>query len=142
MRLSVWCSEEMPFADPSIIERETDSHPEVRGLSPAVFDASICAIWGVRPMTKKENLPVKSDIPVLLMSGEYDNETPPKWAKGMLKNLSNSYHLIFKGWKHTLTTNWEDPCAMEAANAFFNNPHQIPDPDCFKEIETPFFKIK
>ena len=59
---------------------------------------------------------------MLLVSGEYDNETPPKWAEQMTENLPNSFHLIFPGWKHTPTTNWSNQCAMKAANDFFNDP--------------------
>ena len=142
MRLSVWCSEELPFADQSIVEREKSTHPEVKGLSPVVFDTTICNIWGVSSLSIEENKPIKSDIPVLLISGEYDNETPSKWAEQMNENLSNSYHLVFKGWKHTPTTNWGNQCAMKAANDFFNNLHQIPNPACFHEIETPIFKTE
>jgi predicted acyl esterase len=70
---------------------------------------------------------VKSDVPVLLISGEYDNETPLKWAQQMQQNLPNSQHLIFKGWHHTPTTYWNNPCGMNAANAFFNNPSKKPE---------------
>lgn len=142
MRLSVWCSEEFPFADQAIIEKEKSIHPEVKGLSPAVFDSTICNIWGVSSLPIRENKPIKSDIPVLLISGEYDNETPPKWATQMSENLSNSYHLIFKGWKHTPTTNWGNQCAMEAANEFFNNLSQFPNSDCFRRIGTPSFRLE
>ena len=85
---------------------------------------------------------MKSDIPVLLISGEYDNETPVKWAESMTNNLSNSYHLIFKGWKHGPTTNWGNPCAMQAANDFFNAPGVKPSPDCLNQIKKPVFKTE
>lgn len=140
MRLSVWCAEEFPFSDQKIVEVETNRYPEVAGLSPAVFDSVICDAWKVTEVPEIENQAVKSDIPVLLISGEYDNETPVKWAAAMKNNLKNSHHLIFKGWKHTPTTNWGNQCAMTAANAFFNNPDRRPGPDCFKEIRNPEFR--
>jgi pimeloyl-ACP methyl ester carboxylesterase len=142
MRLSVWCAEEYPFNNQGVIKKETSRYPEVAGLSPAVFDSTICNIWGVAKVPDIENQAVKSDIPVLLINGEYDNETPPGWADKMRKNLNNSYHLVFKGWKHTPTTNWGNQCAMKAANDFFNNPNQAPMPACFKKITTPGFKIE
>ncbi|MGD1841894.1 MAG: alpha/beta fold hydrolase [Thermonemataceae bacterium] len=142
MRLSVWCAEENPFNTQATILSETFKYPAVEGLSPAVFDDEICQIWGVKRVAAIENQPIQSDIPVLLISGEYDNETPVKWADAMSHNLTRSYHLIFKGWKHTPTTNWGNPCAMQAANDFFNNPDQKPTPDCFNEIKSPQFKTK
>jgi pimeloyl-ACP methyl ester carboxylesterase len=141
MRLSVWCAEEFPFTDQKVVATETLRYPEVAGLSPTVYDAEICDVWKVTQVPEIENHAVKSDIPVLLISGEYDNETPVKWALAMKKNLSNSHHLTFKGWKHTPTTNWGNQCAMIAANAFFNNPDRVPNPGCFQEIKTPVFKI-
>ncbi len=60
----------------------------------------------------------------------------------MRKNLSNSHHLIFKGWRHTPTTNWSNQCAMTAANAFFNTPNVKPNQDYFAKIKSPEFKIK
>ncbi len=142
MRLSVWCAEEKPFSSIDIIENETNKYPEVKGLSPAVFDNEVCEIWGVKKVSENDNIAVKSSIPVLFISGEYDNETPTKWATSMTYNFENNYHLIFKGWKHTPTTNWSNQCAMQSANDFFNNPYEIPNPDCFRQIKIPDFKTE
>ena len=142
MRLSVWCAEENPFNNLEVIENETSKYPEVKGLSPAVFANEVCKIWSVKKAKAIENQAVKSNVPVLFISGAYDNETPVKWAKTMMPNFSNGYHLIFKGWKHTPTTNWSNQCAMQAANNFFNNPNEKPNPDCFLEIGNPKFKTE
>lgn len=142
MRLSVWCAEENPFNSQEKITTETNKYPAVMGLSPAVFKNEVCNIWNVRKVSKIENEAIKSDIPILLISGEYDNETPVKWAESMTNNLTNSFHLVFKGWKHGPTTNWSNQCAMQAANDFFNNPSIKPNPECFAEIQSPIFKIE
>ncbi len=142
MRLSVWCAEENPFNSHATVIEETTKYPQVMGLSPAVFDNGICKIWNVKKVSEIENLPIESDIPVLLINGEYDNETPAKWAESMINYLTNSYHLIFRGWKHTPTTNWGNQCAMQAANDFFNNPSIKPTPDCLGQIESPEFKTE
>ena len=142
MRLSVWCAEENPFNSLEVIEEETNKYPGLKGLSPATYDNEICEIWSVESVSEIENNAVKSNIPVLLISGEYDELTPSKWATLMMSNFSNSYHLIFKGWKHTPTTNWGNQCAMRVANDFFNNPSEEPNPDCFREIVSPAFKVE
>ena len=80
MRLSVWCAEENPFNSSEKIEHETNKYAEVRGLSPAVFDDKVCEIWGVQKVAEIENQAVQSQIPVLFINGEYDNETPVKWT--------------------------------------------------------------
>ena len=140
MRLSVWCSEEYPFNSQDIITRETNRYPEVKGLSPTTFKASVCDIWSVQKVPPIENEAIKTSIPVLLINGEYDHLTPVKWARNMKKNLRNSHHLIFKGWKHTPTTNWSNTCAMEAANDFFNDPSKLPNSKCLKRNKKLKFK--
>lgn len=142
MRLSVWCAEEIPFNSQEKITIETNKYPEVKGLSPAVFDKEVCDVWGVKKVSEIENMAVTSDVPVLLISGEYDELTPVKWANSMTHNLTNSYHLIFKAWKHGPTTHWSNPCAMQAANDFFNNPTMKPNPECFEQIKSPEFRTE
>ncbi len=142
MRLSVWCAEEHPFNSEELIKKETFRYPEVKGLSPATFEPAICKIWGVEEVAAIENKAITSEVPVLLISGEYDEDTPMKWAAAMNKNLPNSFHLIFKAWKHTPTTNWGNPCGMQAANDFFNTPTVKPNPTCLEDIKKPVFKIE
>ncbi len=142
MRLSVWCAEETPFASRDMIEQQKNRYPEIAGLSPAVFEPELCDLWDVTPVSEIEDEPIRSDIPVLIINGELDNNTPPKWGEKLYFNLSNSYHMIFKGWGHTPTTNWGDQCAMESANAFFNNPWDQPAPDCFDETSKISFRLE
>jgi hypothetical protein len=142
MRLSVWCAEEHPFNSKEVIKNETYKYPEIEGLSPATFEASICDIWSVKRVSAIENQAIKSKVPILLISGEYDEITPSKWASKMNKNLTNSFHLIFKAWKHTPTTNWSNQCAMKAANDFFNNPSLKPNSGCLEKIKKPKFKTE
>ncbi|MEM1328250.1 MAG: alpha/beta fold hydrolase [Bacteroidota bacterium] len=142
MRLSVWCAEEYPFSNQATIAAETTKYPQVQGLSPAVFEEEVCEIWRIEKVADIENEAITSDIPTLFINGEYDNETPVKWATAMIPNFENSHHLIFKGWKHTPTTNWSNQCAMQVANDFFNDPTSKPMPDCFGEIGGLVFRTK
>jgi pimeloyl-ACP methyl ester carboxylesterase len=142
MRLCVWCREELPFARPAVIRRETDRYPGLRGRSPAVFAPAVCGAWGVCRAGKTENRPVTSKVPVLLISGEYDADTPPAWAQRMAAGFANRYHLVFKGMGHTPTQQWPDPCAMQVARAFFNNPGQPPLADCYRALPELQFTVK
>ncbi len=142
MRLCVWCAEEYPFVQIERVKKQRSAYPELGGVSPMVFSPAVCETWDVKAMPRKENRPVRSNIPVLLISGEYDNETPVTWARSMQKRLKNSYHLIFRGWKHTPTTYWSNTCGMESANAFFINPHQKPDISCLSDLGVPKFRTK
>lgn len=44
--------------------------------------------------------PVASDVPVLLLSGELDPVTPPRWAEDAKRTLSHSLHVVLPGTGH------------------------------------------
>ncbi|MEL6639057.1 MAG: alpha/beta fold hydrolase [Bacteroidota bacterium] len=142
MRLSVWCQEEFPFVDTAVVSAETQAHPEVLVWSPAVFEAPICQLWTSSRAQPRENQAVYSDIPTLLISGEYDVETPPRWAAQMQRELSHSFHVILPKWRHGPTTNWGDPCARQLAQQFFRQPQVPPTSDCLVELEQRPFVVE
>ncbi|MEO1438725.1 MAG: alpha/beta hydrolase, partial [Bacteroidota bacterium] len=142
MRLSVWCAEEHPFNDPTKVEAEQVKYPFLKGLTPETIKAEVCEIWGVQAETAIENEPIVSDIPALIMNGQFDEVTPVKWGQAMQERLPNSFHMVFPGWKHAVTTNWSNPCGMEAANAFFNDPGKKPSLECFEKISKPIFSLE
>jgi TAP-like protein len=45
---------------------------------------------------------VKSDKPVLLLSGEFDPVTPPRYGEQVLQYLSNARHIVAKGQGHNV----------------------------------------
>lgn len=140
MRLSVWCSEEFPFSDPDEVARERERYPFLMGMSPTVFSYEVCRAWKVRPAPATENEAILSSVPTLLISGSYDAVTPAKWAARLNQELENSHHLVFPGWAHGPTTYWDDPCAMQAANAFFNQPNTAPALACLDTLTVPEFE--
>lgn len=61
-----------------------------------------CAIWprGSRP--EDFNTPLKGDVPTLLLSGEFDPVTPPRYGEQVAKNLSRARHLVAPGQGHNV----------------------------------------
>ena len=59
-----------------------------------------CATWphGGRPADF--TAPLESDLPVLLLSGELDPVTPPRYAERVLQTLPNGRHLVLRGQAH------------------------------------------
>ncbi len=80
MHNAVVCTEDFPFFDGEGISRDSLL---ATYLGPLQIDAleAICSVWpsGVLDTAFKE--PVKSDVPVLLLSGEVDPITPPAFAE-------------------------------------------------------------
>lgn len=59
-----------------------------------------CAQWpkGERPADFRT--PLKGDVPVLLLSGEFDPVTPPRYGEEVVKHLPNGRHLVVRGQGH------------------------------------------
>src|SRR5262249_19218889 len=95
MRLAVLCSEDADLLTP----REEDAHTL---LGTRTVDAlrEACSIWprGARPADFPQ--PLKTDLPVLLFSGQLDPVTPPRYGEQVAKNLPNSRHLVLSGQCH------------------------------------------
>jgi pimeloyl-ACP methyl ester carboxylesterase len=61
-----------------------------------------CEVWprGRRPADF--NAPVRSDRPVLLLSGELDPVTPPRYGAEVVRDLPNGRHLVARGQGHNI----------------------------------------
>ena len=61
-----------------------------------------CEVWprGRRPVDF--NAPVRSDRPVLLLSGELDPVTPPRYGDAVVRQLANGRHLVAPGQGHNV----------------------------------------
>lgn len=130
MRLSVWCAEETLLSSPEAITAATTEFPALAGMSPTVFELPTCQAWGVPPADEREDQPVHGEIPTLLLSGELDAVTPVEWAQQMNEHLARGSHLVFPGLGHSPAFQWPEPCAMQAAALFVDDPSGSPRPSC------------
>ncbi|HEV2663542.1 MAG TPA: alpha/beta hydrolase, partial [Blastocatellia bacterium] len=112
MNTSVICSEEIPRIKPADIKREAAGAFLTGSVVQTRID--LCREWprGRAPANYFE--PVKSNIPVLLISGELDPATPFEWADETAKHLPNSLHIIQPGVAHGPFTS----CAQNVMNRF------------------------
>jgi pimeloyl-ACP methyl ester carboxylesterase len=97
MQISVICTEDADL----LTSRAEDSSTL---LGTALSDAlrTQCEIWprGTRPADF--HVPFTSDKPVLVLEGEFDPVTPPRYGEQVLKNLSNARLLVAKGQGHNV----------------------------------------
>jgi pimeloyl-ACP methyl ester carboxylesterase len=111
---------------------------EIEGaLLQNTFDlTNLCAYWN--PQESVDNRAVSSGIPSLILSGQYDVATPPRWAALTAETLSNDYLFEFPGSGHSLLSS--DECAIIITADFLDNPNQEPDSGCITGIEWPYFE--
>jgi pimeloyl-ACP methyl ester carboxylesterase len=131
MQMSVQCSEEMPFNAPE------EAYALAQGLPQqiaAFYPASVqplfatCREWPVAPPDPRENLPVLSDLPALILAGGHDPITPPEWGRVVAQDLSHVYYHEFPGHGHWVTRS--SRCALSMALAFWNDPGVDPGHVC------------
>ncbi|MFN8565331.1 MAG: alpha/beta hydrolase [Anaerolineae bacterium] len=138
---SVTCSEEIPFNDyeASIADAES-TPPEVRdGLVGVESMFQTCEIWDVTPAPEFEAEPVVSDLPVLVLAGEYDPATPPAWGEIAAETLSNSFFFEFPGVGHGTIDGGD--CPRSIFLAFLDDPTTEPDASCIAEMTPPEFVV-
>ncbi|WMJ71448.1 alpha/beta fold hydrolase [Stenotrophomonas sp. 24(2023)] len=95
MQWSVICSEDAPRYQPPAATGDTLVGPEV---ARAFFAA--CPVWPHQPAPASAAAPLHSDLPVLLLSGELDPVTPPRYAEQVVANLPHGRALLARGQGH------------------------------------------
>ena len=99
MHNAVMCTEDVPFYDPDSIDYDG---LEASYMGMLQLDAlqAICSVWPAGPIDDGFKTPLETDIPVLLLSGDADPITPPRYADMAAVDLENATHLIGKHQGH------------------------------------------
>jgi pimeloyl-ACP methyl ester carboxylesterase len=82
----------------SRIERE--SRQTLLGSAVNFPFPDVCGAWGVPMLPTKERARVRSDVPVLFMSGTVDGRTPPAQAEEVRMGFIHSDHVLIEGAGH------------------------------------------
>jgi pimeloyl-ACP methyl ester carboxylesterase len=123
MQMSVQCAEEFPFNAPQEAYAVAQNlQPQIAAFYPASVQPlfAVCKEWGTVSPDPRENLPVSSDIPALILAGDQDPITPPDWGTMVAQNLSHAYFHVFAGQGHWVTRS--SRCALSMALSFWNDP--------------------
>lgn len=98
----------------------------------------ICENWPVEEADPWVKEPLVSDIPTLVLEGEFDPVTPPEYGQLVAGYLSNSHFFELPGVGHDVIGN---VCARSIAGAFINDPTQAPDAACVAEMPGVVFDV-
>ena len=135
MYISVICAEDADFELADIPLEGVRSY-FAEGLVSDLEDfASTCQIWGVDTLPGEVDAPVVSDVPTLLLSGQFDPITPPEFAATAAKTLANSYNYTVPGGSHGVALSGNS-CVESIVSDFVSNPTRQPDNSCLQDIST------
>ena len=99
MHNAVMCSEDAPFLDAATIDYDSIAASYMGSTQMKSLEA-MCSVWPAGPVDDGFKQPLSSDIPVLLLSGDADPITPPRYADMAAVKLDRARHLVGKHQGH------------------------------------------
>jgi pimeloyl-ACP methyl ester carboxylesterase len=112
LHYSVTCSEDVPRIGPDERRRALEGNA-AKDL--ALRALAVCDVWPRGRMPADFGEPVRSEVPVLLLSGGLDPVTPPRYAETVARTLSRHRHVVAPGLGHIVSPH---ACAPRLVAAF------------------------
>ncbi len=97
MQLSVMCAE-----DADLLRVDPADEGSVLGTEFIAFSQAQCEVWPKKARPDDFHTALVSDVPTLLLSGEYDPVTPPRYGEEVVAGLSKGRHLVLRGQGHNV----------------------------------------
>lgn len=130
---SLLCHEEIPFeSHERSLALAADLPPLLREAWVTPFQFNLCESWQSGQADPIENSAITSDIPALVLAGEFDPVTPPAWSRLAAETLSNSFFYEFPGLAHGIMR--ADACGLEIGLQFLDDPLTEPDSSCIADL--------
>ncbi len=139
MYYSVQCAEEFPFTSREELIAADQAYPQQHDVFDGESFYTLCSQWGAGSAAPIENQPVQSDIPTLVLAGQYDPVTPPDYNKQVAQSLSKSYLFEFPGLGHGVSISGD--CPLGITKAFLETPERQPESDCINAMSGPPFVV-
>lgn len=133
MHWSILCAEDAPLYQP---------RPQDAGLLLGeefiTTTMAFCAEWPKRSIGADYHAPAAGDVPTLILSGEFDPVTPPRYGDQVAKGLSHARHLVVPGQGHSVMGRG---CGPKLVSEFIKTADaKALDADCLStQTAAPFF---
>ncbi len=136
---SVTCAEDAQFATLQSIQASVLGLPKAIRTYTAKQQRgqlALCKLWNVAPAVQPQPQLGWTDIPTLLLGGQYDPITPPANVSATQALLPHSYGFVFPNSGHGVFLT--SKCSQTVINAFYNDPAAQPDGSCVAALKSPF----
>jgi pimeloyl-ACP methyl ester carboxylesterase len=133
------CYEEVPFnsvEDQQALTASANLPVQYELLIALPDQIETCALWQPAVAPQSETEAVISDIPTLIMVGNYDPVTPPVWGRIAAETLSNSTYAEFIGVGHASIDAGD--CPLSIALTFIDDPYAPLDLSCIDTMQIEF----
>ena len=141
--LSYACHDLVPSLTPRALRRAARELPPLapRYLNPD-YDLALgfttfvspggCRYWDVGRAPASQRQPLKTDIPTLVLAGEYDTSMVPYVVRKLRRGLTNHYFFEMPASGHLQLAAYNNghTCARKITRAFLADPTAAPDSSC------------
>jgi pimeloyl-ACP methyl ester carboxylesterase len=122
MRYSIYCSEQIHYANQQLIHKQNDIFPYLAGYRFNNVDHPLCSCWNVKPVDPIAKTAVYSNIPTLLATGDTDPYCPAFYNDVIHHYMPNSQRILFTDKTHGPALNTREGDYLIAD--FLNHPYQ------------------
>jgi pimeloyl-ACP methyl ester carboxylesterase len=130
---SMMCNEEVPFESYELGRQlAADIPAQVGDYFDSYYEFTLCESWQSGQADPIENTAVVSDIPALILAGQYDPVTPPEWSRLTAETLSHHYYYEFPGLSHGIMRS--NQCGLNIGLQFLADPSIEPDASCIDNL--------
>ncbi len=141
MYLTVTCAEDLPWIKPG--EGERAAVDTFLGDYRLRQQREACALWPRAETERDYSGPIRSDVPVLIVTGNWDPVTPPSNGDRVAKTLTNSLHLVVPSGAHGLNGLDGSDCVNRLMREFVESgTNKSLDTTCVKSIRRKGFQLK
>jgi len=136
MSAAIRCNDGYVHASADIIEADMAENPRLAGMIGTVEGARLmadtCEAHGLAPRDRADYQLVQSDLPALIINGDWDPVTPPPLAERIAPGFTNGRLIITPFAGHGPTRSMGE-CGGEVMTAFFDDPAAELDAACLEE---------
>jgi pimeloyl-ACP methyl ester carboxylesterase len=116
LHYSVTCAEDAPRLSVGGVRAALEG---VRSQALARRTLAVCDVWPRGNVPLDATTPVRSDVPVLILSGGLDPVTPPANGAEVARTLTHSRHVVARGFGHIVSPH---ACAPRLIASFLDDP--------------------
>jgi len=135
--LSVSCTEDIPSLD--VAKARAKARGTFLGTYRLDQQLGACKLWPRGAVNASVHQPLVSSIPALIVSGELDPATPPRFGNEVARTLKNALHLIIRYGSHSGDTGG---CQEKVMSEFVREGSVAKlDHGCFAAQKMPSFTV-
>jgi pimeloyl-ACP methyl ester carboxylesterase len=121
MRYSVYCSEQIAYANKALVKKQEIILPWYAGYAFNNVDHEICECWNVKPGPPISKTPVYSKVPALIAAGDADPWCRPFYNTLIKRTMPNSQLLIVRNNGHGARLGMK---GVDFVKMFMENPYR------------------